>query len=66
MGYCDRCGTWAALDGAAMCRACRDSWRPAGDRPGDLGYRVTGRDGKESADLLPLRPVARVIAVDGG
>ncbi len=37
MGYCNRCGTWAALDAAAMCRACRDGWRPAGSRPGDLG-----------------------------
>jgi hypothetical protein len=37
MAYCTRCGTWAALDPAAMCGTCRDNWQPAGDRPGDLG-----------------------------
>jgi hypothetical protein len=38
MGYCHRCGVFADLDAAAMCGTCRDGWRPAGDRPGDLGY----------------------------
>ena len=38
MGYCNRCGTYAGLDPAAMCAACRHDWQPAGARPGDLGY----------------------------
>ena len=40
MGYCHRCGTYADLDLAAMCDNCRDNWRPAGDRPRDLGYHA--------------------------
>ena len=40
MAYCHDCGAYAALDDAAMCGACRASWRPAGDRPGDLGSRA--------------------------
>jgi hypothetical protein len=45
MGYCWTCG-WhtdamtapADLDpDTRMCRWCRDNWRPAGSRPGDLG-----------------------------
>jgi hypothetical protein len=39
MGYCHRCGTYAALDQAAMCGTCRRGWQPA-ERPGDLGYHA--------------------------
>jgi hypothetical protein len=39
MGYCIRCGTWAALDPVKMCGACRRDWQPA-ERPGDLGYHA--------------------------
>ena len=42
MAYCDRCGTYADLDPAAMCAACRASWRPAGSKPDDLGTRHPG------------------------
>jgi hypothetical protein len=38
MGYCHRCGVFAALDQAVMCGACRASWQPSGSRPGDLGF----------------------------
>jgi hypothetical protein len=40
MAYCDRCGTWAALDDAAMCDACRRDWRPASLATADLGYHA--------------------------
>jgi hypothetical protein len=40
MGYCHRCGTYAALGQAGMCGTCRDGWQPAAARPGDLGYRA--------------------------
>ena len=39
MGYCCRCGVYADLDDAKMCGTCRRDWRPAGDRPRDLGAR---------------------------
>jgi hypothetical protein len=39
MGYCDRCGTYADLDDAAMCDACRRDWRPASLATADLGTR---------------------------
>ena len=37
MGYCDRCGTYADLDAAAMCAACRAAWRPSAPAAADLG-----------------------------
>jgi hypothetical protein len=40
MAYCCRCGVYAALDDAKMCDTCRRDWRPAGDRPRDLGYHA--------------------------
>ena len=40
MGYCHRCGVFAALDDAKMCGTCRDGWRPAGPVPADLGTRA--------------------------
>jgi hypothetical protein len=43
MAYCHYCGTWAALDAAAMCGACRHAWQPSAPAQPDLGYR-TGRD----------------------
>jgi hypothetical protein len=39
MAYCRCCGTYAALDDAKMCAACRDGWRPSGPVPADLGSR---------------------------
>jgi hypothetical protein len=39
MGYCNRCGAYAALDQAAMCGTCRRGWQPT-ERPGDLGYHA--------------------------
>jgi hypothetical protein len=44
MAYCDRCGTWAALDPAAMCGTCRRDWRPSGPVPADLGTRTTAAE----------------------
>jgi hypothetical protein len=38
MGYCCRCGTYAALDDDKTCAVCRLSWRPAAVAP-DLGTR---------------------------
>ena len=38
MAYCDRCGTYADLDAAAMCAACRAAWRPSAPAAADLGY----------------------------
>ena len=40
MAYCDRCGTYADLDPAAMCAACRAAWRPSAPAPADLGTRA--------------------------
>jgi hypothetical protein len=40
MGYCHRCGTYAALDDDKTCTACRRDWRPAGPVPADLGSRA--------------------------
>lgn len=40
MAYCNRCGTWAELDPAAMCGPCRRDWQPAAPAPADLGYRT--------------------------
>lgn len=40
MGYCDRCGAYAALDHADMCGTCRRDWQPSATRSGDLGYRA--------------------------
>jgi hypothetical protein len=37
MGYCDRCGTYADLDQAAMCGTCRAAWRPSAPAAADLG-----------------------------
>jgi hypothetical protein len=37
MGYCDRCGTYADLDAAAMCGTCRDGWQPSAPAAADLG-----------------------------
>jgi hypothetical protein len=39
MGYCDRCGTYADLDAAAMCGTCRAAWRPSAPAAADLGTR---------------------------
>jgi hypothetical protein len=39
MGYCCRCGVYAALDDDKTCTACRLGWRPAGPVPADLGTR---------------------------
>lgn len=36
-GYCDRCGTYADLDQAAMCGTCRAAWRPSAPAAADLG-----------------------------
>ena len=66
MGYCWTCG-WhtdamtapADLDpDSRMCRWCRDNWRPAGDRPGDLGTRnphACARSAGQAADLRLLK-----------
>jgi hypothetical protein len=39
MGYCCRCGVYAALNDAKMCGTCRDNWQPSGPAPADLGHR---------------------------
>jgi len=47
MGYCFTCGWWYEADldpRTKMCRWCRDNWRPAGGRPGDLGYHYRQAD----------------------
>jgi hypothetical protein len=38
-GYCDRCGTYADLDAAAMCGTCRAAWQPSAPAAADLGTR---------------------------
>jgi NMD protein affecting ribosome stability and mRNA decay len=39
MGYCCRCGVYAALDDDKMCARCRANWQPTGSKPDDLGTR---------------------------
>jgi len=64
MGYCFTCGWWYEADldpRTKMCRWCRDNWRPAGSRPGDLGTRAFLPARAPSADLT-----RRIHAADPG
>lgn len=62
MAYCDRCGTYAALDDAAMCRACRAAWRPSAPAPADLGARNPHASARSAGQAADLRLLILIVA----
>jgi len=63
MAYCNRCGVFAALDpDTKMCGRCRRDWRPAGDRPGDLGTRNPHASTRSAGQAADLRLLILIVA----